>query len=169
MSGFARNNKGLKGTFPQSGVAAHEPGHLTEFVQLVHPIFGPLTRLGEEERTFAQATEANAQTIATMAQAPVGVVRMVNYAHANHNAAAGLHVQFQIQEANGGMVVTVQRSLYDAAGALVPQNTNYPLHRPILLGPLEQLQVFVNVGALEAISWRVAFVDYTPADVPSHY
>lgn len=167
MSGFARDNKGLKDTFPQSGRQLHEPSELSEFVQLVHPIFGPLVRLGEGERVFVTATEANGQTQAIMAVAPAGVVRVVEYGHAFHNMAAGGMIRYRIQQANGGTLVHIQGSAFEGPGTNPSSQLHFPLKRPVFLGPGEELHVFISVGGAEAITWACCFTDYTAADLPS--
>lgn len=164
MSEFTRRNRGLLFSFPQSGISQHEPGELSEFVQLVHPIFGPLSRV--QERLMATVTEAASQQVAIMTTAPADRVRRVDYAHALHDSVAAQHVRFRIQEANGGTFVYVQSTVNEGSGAGVAANLHVALKRPIYLGPGEAFWVHIAVGALEAITWAIAFTDYTIADTP---
>jgi hypothetical protein len=166
LSEFTRRNRGLLLSFPASGISQHEPGDLSEFVQLVHPIFGPLARVGVGERLFASATEAVGQQIAVMTTAPADRVRCVEFASAFHDDAAVRHVRYRVQEANGGILTYVQSTVNQGSGAGIAANLHVPLMRSIFLGPGEAFWVQCDVGGTFAISWQVAFTDYTSADVP---
>jgi hypothetical protein len=166
MSGFTRRARGLDITFPQSGLQSHEPGDVGDYVQLVHPIFGPLTRVGASERVFSTVTEAVGQQIAVMTTAPADRVRCVEYAHALHDDATVRHVRFRVQERNGGTLTYVQSTVNQGSGAGIAANLHVPLMRPIFLGPSEVFWVQIDVAGAFAITWAVAVTDYSPADVP---
>lgn len=166
MSGFTRRAKGLELTFPLSGLTMHEPGEVSEFVQFVHPLFGPLLRIGSSERQRVSAGGAAGVTFVDLVQAPADRVRVVEYAHAQHDDAVARLIEYSLIPAGiTAAEVYIQSSLFDAAGAAVPLGAQYPLHRPVALGPGDILRVRISVGAAEIIDARAIYVDYAPTDL----
>lgn len=167
MSGFARDNKGLKETFPQSGRQLHEPSELSEFVQLVHPIFGRLSRLGMRERVFLQVDGA-ASAVVVQLETPPEVVRLIEYAHASHDDPTARTMTYALDNNTAGVQPVIQSSTFDSpTGAAIGQFALYPLKRQVLCGPGEFFVVRVSsIVAGGILSLEVCFTDYSAADEP---
>ena len=166
MSGFTRRAKGLEVTFPLSGLQGHEVGDVSDHVQLVHPIFGPLQRIGSGERIRVSQAGAAGATSIDLVTAPDGLVRVVEYAEAQHDDVAARTLSYHVVLFGVAASETAaQSSLFDGAGALVPSLEDYPLHRSIVLGPGDVLRVRGAVAAGFSLSGRALVCDYSPADV----
>lgn len=166
MSGFTRRARGLEQTFPMSGLQIHEPSDVSEYVQLVHPLFGPLQRIGSGERRTEGFAAAAGITLLTLSTAPAGVVRVIEFAFAEHDDPTARQISFHVALfAVTASEVCIQNSSFDGAAVAVPSLVNYPLHRKVILGPGDQLRVRAPVGGAFVIDGRTIFVDYSPADV----
>jgi hypothetical protein len=168
VSGFSRANKGLKDTFPLSGLELHEPGQLFESVQLTHPMFGPLIRIGSGERRREVVVGGVGVTEVVVSQAPLERVRLVEFADVSHNDAAALAMEFNIR-IFGAASVTVQNSRFVGPGTTAAAFVRMGLERPILLGPGDQLVALVVVGGAGSITAACVFTDYTLADNAPFY
>jgi hypothetical protein len=166
MSGFTRRAKGLEVTFPLSGMQGHEPGDVSEHVQLVHPLFGPLQRIGSGERTRVTVAGAAGITSIDLVTAPTGLVRVVEYAEAQHDDIAPRTLSFHVVLFGVAASETcMQSSLFDGSAALVASLDDYPLHRSVVLGPGDVFRVRGAVAAGFILSGRALVCDYSPADV----
>lgn len=170
MSGFTRRAKGLELTFPLSGVSIHEPGELGEFVQLVHPLFGPLVRIGGVERQYASVDGAAGAVLidlVTCPLVPAGLVRVVEVAQASHDDPVARQIRWSVSPTAGsGPEVQIQASDFEGAGAAVPTFANYRLKHSFPLMPGDVLRVRAGVAAGQVISGRAWFIDYAGTDVP---
>lgn len=168
MSEFTQRIAGLEVTFPQSGLSPHEPGMLTDYVQLVHPVFGPLQRIGKNERQVNLAAAAAGVTTLVLTTAPAGRVRVVEFAEAQHDDVAARRIDYQIIPAGAaGNVTTIQSTISEGGGAAHGSLVPFALKRPVALGPGDSLRVFVAVAAGFIIDGRVVFIDYTAVDTPA--
>lgn len=166
MSGFARRAKGLELTFPLSGQQGHEPGELSEFVQLVHPLFGPLQRIGSSERQGGSVNGAAGVQLLVLTTCPERVVRVVEYAHVSHDDAVARQIRFELAPFNvAAGTVLLQATDFDGAGAAAALGVRYPLHKPVILGPGDVLQARAAIAAGQFIDGVITFVDYSAADL----
>lgn len=167
MSGFTRRAKGLEQTFPLSGPSLHEPGELSEFVQLVHLLFGPMVRIGAGERQGVSANGAAGVANLTVVTCPLGVVRMVEFAEASHDDAAARHMSWRIVPFNvAAGTVTIQSSKTEAGGADIALGVPFALKRPVLLGPGDVLEARAAALAVgNFLDAKAVIVDYAATDL----
>lgn len=165
MSAFTKRIRGLEWSFPISGIQTHEPGELSEFVQLVHPALGPLQRIGASERQRRIVSGAAGVTnLNVVAAAPANAVRVVEYAWAMHDNAAAIHMQWAVNVLAAGLI-TIENTFFEGGGAAVPASTKWTLRRPVFLGPGESMNILAAVGAGNIIDAECVFIDYTAADL----
>lgn len=175
MADFTRKNRGLETAFPPSGLGKHEPSNLSETVQLVQEFAGPLLRLGNRERRYFTIDGAvgvgvvNAFTgTGGPGVPPENVVRHVEWVSLSHDDPVARQVQLNIFNTNiAASSIAIGSSLFEGAGAAVPQNTLFPIRlgRPILCGPGDELQAaFFALAAVNVGRIRYCFVDYSPAE-----
>lgn len=166
MSEFTQRIAGLEVTFPQSGLAPHEPGMLTDYVQLIHPAFGPLQRIGKNERQAAGFSGAAGVTVVNVTTGPAGRVRVVEFCSAEHDDPVARHVLYRITPQGGAISTHIQNTQTEGNGAALAALDRFPLKRRVALGPGDVLVVQIGVAAGFAISGSVVFIDYSAADVP---
>lgn len=167
MADFTRKNRGLELTFPVSGLAVHEPGFLSDTVQLVHPAFGPLARIGVRERQYLSQSFVNTGIKLVGVAVPERTVRVIEFAQLSHDSAVARHLVFGIANDNfAGTGVMVENTRQEGAGSVYALGEIFCLKHAISLGPGDQFVVRALGAADAAMNVDViyAMVDYTAAD-----
>jgi len=172
---YARKNRGLETAYPPSGLDKHEPARLSEDVQLVQDFIGPLLRIGNRERKFFTIDAAAGVSVVNAfggvggpGAIPENTVRHVEWISFSHDDPVARTLGVNIFNVNiPASIVALASSLFDAAGAAVPQNTIWParLGRPLLCGPGDEVQGFGAVAAGNVLRVRYCMVDYSPAEM----
>lgn len=169
MSQWSRKIKGLEDTFPMSGPGGHEVGDLTSFAQLVHPVFGPLQRIGSGERQRVNVAGGAGSTQETLTTGPVGRVRVVEYAYAFHDDPTSRAAKFLLRPFNLAVNIVIDSSTYHGLGVVPPGALEgFPmLNGPIALGPGDVLRIAIPIAAGFFINGEAIVIDYAIADGPS--
>ena len=169
MSAYSRRAKGIELTFPPSGLVLHEPRELSDYVQLVHPVFGPLIRVGSRERSYVAISFVNTGIKVMSGPVAENVVRAIEFAEVSHDSAVARHFGWHIANAGfAGVGVLLAGTRQEGAGSVYALGERWALSRTIFLGPGDtfNVRVFGAADAAMNVDTLFAFTDYTPADVP---
>lgn len=162
MADFSRKNVGLNPAFPPSAAGGfHQPGHLDENVQLVHPFLGPLEALERPE--LVSVTSAAAGAFVDSPEAGPRECFYVPAAFISQQDAAQV-VRFDLFSAPLSFAVSLYQSR-ETPVANWPANVPFPLNRSIIVPPGFRIRALRETGGAGTITLQLPMYRLSVAEV----